>query len=98
MYDGLDIIKYVLNNLNYYEKIKLILTDESMDYMNGSEAISFIRNLERRKNIKSIKIVSLTCYENVLTTRNILNAGADEVLCKPINKSKLIDIINNTFG
>jgi DNA-binding NarL/FixJ family response regulator len=68
-----------------------------MDYMNGSDAISFIRRLEKGKNLKPIKIVSLTCHENLSTTNNILNAGADMVLCKPVSKSKLIDIINKTF-
>jgi len=98
LFDGLEIIKYILNNNNNYEKIKLILTDESMDCMNGSEAISFIRNFEKRKGLKPIQIVSLTCYENLATTNNILKTGADLVLCKPVSKSKLIDIIYKTFN
>jgi len=69
-----------------------------MDYMNGSEAIIFVRKLEKGRNLKPIKIASLTCYENLLTTKHILNAGADIVLSKPVSKSKLTDLINKIFG
>lgn len=98
LYDGYEIIKYVLNHQDHYEKIKFILTDESMDYMNGSESISFIRKLEKGKNLKPIKIASLTCYENSLSTNLILNAGADVVLNKPVSKNNLMDFINLCFG
>ena len=98
LFDGLEIIKYILNHQIDYQNIKFILTDESLDFMNGSEAISFIRKLEKLKKLKPIKIVSSTCYENLLITENILNAGADMVLSKPVTKSQLIHILTKTFS
>jgi CheY-like chemotaxis protein len=97
LFNGLELIKYILNYQNKYEDIKIIITDESMDYMDGSEAITFIRKYEKVKTLKHTKIVSLTCYENLIATKNILNAGADIVLSKPVSKSKLEGIINDTF-
>lgn len=86
--DGLDIIRFFLN----YEKknlIKLIITDENMDYFNGSEAIKFIRKIEKLKNLPRINIISLSCHEDNLMTGMIIDSGADLILSKPLSRELL---------
>ncbi len=92
--DGLDIIKTVLNHdKNYNSIIKCIFTDENMEYFSGSEAIKFIRNLERIKNYQKAKIVSITCHEDSKIADYIIKAGADFVISKPLTKNILTNIL-----
>jgi len=90
--DGLDIIKLVLqHDKNYNSIIKCIFTDENMDYFCGSEAIRFVRKLEKVKIYQQCKIVSMTCYEDNKFIDNIEKAGADLVISKPITKNILLN-------
>lgn len=92
--DGLDIIKLCLDNeKNYNHKIKAIFTDENMDYYSGSDAIKFIRNFEKIKNKTPVNIVSITCNVDNKTNKEILKAGADYVLEKPLSKSSVFNIL-----
>ena len=43
--DGMDILKFILDE-NIFDHIKIIITDENMEYLNGSEAIKIIRMIE----------------------------------------------------
>lgn len=92
--DGLDIIKLALQyDKNYNSIIKGIFTDENMDYFSGSEAIQFIRKLEKVKNYQKTKIVSMTCYDDMKTTEHIIKIGADCIVSKPLTRNILL----NTF-
>ncbi len=84
----MDIIKLYLIN-EHTEKIRLIVTDEKMDYLNGSEAIKFIRNIEKIKSKKPISIVSLTCNEDNNVGEIIIKAGANFILNKPMSKQSM---------
>ena len=87
--DGLDIIKLVLKYENKYNLIKFIITDENMDYYQGTEAIAFIRKFEKIKKLINTKIISLTCHEDVNIINNIIKIGANSVLSKPLTKNML---------
>lgn len=87
--DGLDIIKLVLKYENKYNLIKFIITDENMDYYNGTEAIAFIRKFEKVKKLKNTIILTLTCHEDVHMINYIKKLGADNVLSKPLSKQLL---------
>ena len=91
--DGIDILKLFFNN-EETERIKLIITDENMDYLNGSEAIKVIRNIEKLKNKKKINIVSLSCNEEKSTGEIILKAGADYILIKPLSKQSIKSLLD----
>jgi len=70
-----------------------------MDYLNGSEAIKFIRNIERLKSKNPICIFSLTCNEDNNSGEMIIKAGADIILNKPLSKQRIKSLIekNNLF-
>ena len=58
-----------------------------MEYLNGSEAIKIIRDLERRLKIKFVNIISVTGNEDSQNTNEIKKAGAQLVLSKPVSKT-----------
>ncbi len=72
--------------------LKGIFTDENMDYFNGTQAIEFIRKLEKIKNYRKTQIVSMTCHENTKITDYIVEKGADYVLLKPLTKNMVLNI------
>lgn len=72
-------------------KIDLIFMDENMPEMQGTEVIRAIRE-EESKNGKTLTIVGLTGDADEKTKETILNAGADEVLTKPVKLQEIIDV------
>jgi len=94
--DGLDLINEVIKDTEQGNRIKCIFTDENMDFINGSEAIKILRNLESKNKIKNIKIVSITCHEEKEILENILNSGADMVIIKPASKDKIFSSLLNS--
>ncbi len=92
--DGMDILKYILDEKTF-EKVCLIITDENMEILNGSEAIKIIRTIEERKNISRKFIISLTCHEDIGMINYIVKSGADRVLTKPLYKNKIKQIFDD---
>ena len=88
----MDIIRNVLND-QIKKSIKCIITDENMEFLNGSEAIKFVRCLESRNYLYKIPIISVTSHEDKTIVNNILSSGANHVLPKPLTVSSMI----NTF-
>ena len=87
--DGIDLLKYIID-IKYMKRIKLIITDENMEYMNGSQAIKFIREMENDRKILKTTIITSTCFENNISEEYILKSGADLVIKKPLSKNNLI--------
>jgi CheY-like chemotaxis protein len=74
------------------EKIDLIFMDENMPGMQGGEAISLIRKREKKKNLSRITIIGLTGNADNKTKEELLNAGADDVLTKPVQLREIIRV------
>lgn len=90
--DGSQIIQKVYEDQYNGNLIKLIITDEEMEIMNGSVAISILKKLETEYKIKQIKYISITAHE--ISHHNILyDIGFDKVLIKPLKKEDIIQII-----
>ncbi len=83
--DGKDIIDLVHHDRD--NLIKLILTDENMTYMLGSEAIYLV------KLMIDIPIVSITAMDDEEGLSKIYKSGADIVLSKPVSKRQLEEVI-----
>ncbi len=71
--------------------IDLIFMDEQMPEMNGSEAIQFIRATPKGKDIP---IYSLTGVADVDIVHKIREAGATDILLKPIKNEMLKKVIS----
>ena len=70
----------------------LILMDENMPVMSGSEATIKIRELELNTN-SHIPIIALTANVLQEDKEKFLNVGMDDYLSKPLKKQELVHII-----
>jgi len=87
--DGVDILSYLIYDQTKENEIKLVITDENMEYINGSEAISIIRKLEKAKKIKNVSIASITAFEDEFNKNKIKQSGSNIILSKPCSESML---------
>ena len=93
--DGCDIVHHVIQDQSKGNEIRCILTDENMEYLNGSEAIRIVRNLENRQKVKFVNIISVTSNEDPCYIQEIIRAGAQTVLNKPLTKSVLARVLKD---
>jgi CheY-like chemotaxis protein len=94
--DGIDLLNLVRCDVE--AKIKCIFTDENMEYLNGSEAVKIIRNLENYNKVRSQFIVSITAFDDEGTRNNIKDSGVNSVLSKPCTKTQITEILRNIFN
>ena len=76
----------------YGKEAKAILMDIKMPVMNGLDATKIIR-----EENKEIPIIMQTAYAFSSDKENAMNAGASEVLVKPITLSILRDTLTKYF-
>lgn len=71
-------------------RFDLILMDENMPNMNGTEATKRILQLEREHDIPHTPVISLTANALKGDRERFLEAGFDDYLSKPIDPKKLL--------
>jgi signal transduction histidine kinase/CheY-like chemotaxis protein len=84
--EAIELAKYV----NY----DIIFMDHMMPVMDGIEAVSHIREWEREQNNKGVPIVALTANAVSGVHEMFVEKGFNDFLAKPIDISKLDDILN----
>lgn len=87
--DGDNAVKASKNN-NY----DLIFMDCQLPNMTGWEATTLIRDYEKSINKKPIPIIALTAHALEGDDKKCFDAGMNEYLAKPIDKEKLIYVLN----
>jgi len=95
--DGLDILSNVIEDQFNGNLIKCIITDENMEFINGTEAIGFLDRLQRRNKIRSLSVIMLSSYEdNYMKKVNLNESLTCEYMSKPICinqlEKKLLDM------
>jgi CheY-like chemotaxis protein len=91
-YDGIDILNEVINDQKRIKSlIDLIITDENMDFINGTDAIALLRKLEHTKKIRVPHIVSSTTEAYIEEKMEILKVY--KIISKPVNKNSLINLL-----
>ena len=60
-----------------------------MEFINGSEAVKIVKNLENNKKIKPIIIASITSFEDNFMIKLIQNVGFNYFLHKPCAENNL---------
>ncbi len=74
----------------------LILMDIQMPVMDGLEATSEIRKVEKKQNVKKpIKIIAITAYVMERDRKMCISAGMNEYLAKPFKPQELVSLIDN---
>jgi len=86
VYNGEDLIDELRKDIYH-----LILVDIQMPIMTGIEATLIIR--ENQKYSK-IPIIALSAHSSQEDIDEIINAGANDYLVKPVKKEEIIDKIN----
>jgi signal transduction histidine kinase/CheY-like chemotaxis protein len=78
-----------------YERLKpdLVFMDISMPRMDGKEATRAIRALEAEAGCAPVPIVALTAHAMDGDDRDILEAGLDHYMTKPLRKPEIIQCI-----
>ncbi|MEA3353930.1 MAG: ATP-binding protein [Campylobacterota bacterium] len=89
--DGVEAVEIYINNSDKYD---CILMDENMPKMSGMEASKKIIEFEKQNNISHTPIVALTANALKGDREKFLEAGMDNYLSKPIDRDKLVSILN----
>jgi len=88
--NGLDAFKLALK-----EKPDLIITDFLMPKMDG---ISFIKKLKVQLITRFIPVIMLTVKDEIDSEIEVINAGADDYLTKPVNPKMLMARTQRLLG
>lgn len=75
------------------KKYDILLIDESMPFMSGSQCTKILKNMSRSRELNNIKIYSVTSYDGEMVD-SIIENGCDGVLEKPITKGNLADLLD----
>ena len=90
-FDGIDLLKEIINDQKNGNLIDLIIADENMEFMNGTQALSILRDLELQSKVKLPYIISSTT--DILCEKKIKSLNIQKILPKPINKDSLVNVI-----
>jgi len=91
--DGIDTLKFVMDDQFEGNQIKLIITDENMQFMNGSESLRILKNLEFSGKIKGTKIVVSTTLIDSSMNDYFIKLGVFKVIDKAFEKSKMKQLL-----
>ena len=83
--DGIDILKLIKDDQMNGNLIKLIISDENMEFMEGSTAFRILKDLEDQRKIKPIKKYSVTAFAGQIALNNMKMNGIDEIFNKPLS-------------
>ena len=94
--DGIDILHLIKQDQANGNCIELIISDENMEYMNGSSAAKILKEFEKNGKIKYVKLVSSTCNDDLNSKESLIKSGFENILSKPLNKFELINLFKQT--
>ena len=89
--DGIESLYTIYKHSN--NDIVCLITDEFMDFMNGTESVRIINDLIIKRKIIKFPIILSTNFldrENIL---NIKNYNLDIILNKPVNRKIILEIL-----
>ena len=103
MTDGIDALYEIYVDLKYNEnKIKLIISDEMMEYMNGSTLCTLMNGLMKKSGKPPIPFAICSAFEGNEHNSKMVDAHVDYTISKPLTKitchSLLKEHIYNLFG
>jgi CheY-like chemotaxis protein len=91
--DGIDLIKEVIDDQKNGNLIDLIITDENMEYINGTQALNILIDLELSNKVKIPYVISSTTEILNIETMKLLKI--EKNLPKPITKNSLINVLKD---
>ncbi|MCK5111317.1 MAG: cache domain-containing protein [Arcobacteraceae bacterium] len=88
--DGVEAIEIYKTN-----KYDAILMDENMPNMNGIRAAKYIIEYEKENNLMHTPVIALTANALKGDREKFIEAGMNEYMTKPLDKQKLIEILES---
>jgi two-component system chemotaxis response regulator CheY len=88
--DGVSALKQLSS-----EKYDLLLTDINMPMMDGLKLVSLIRN---DPNYYQLPIVMITTEGSEITREKALKMGATEYITKPLQTTRLVDVVRQLLN
>ena len=87
---------YIMNlKIFQNEPIDILLIDDQMSIMNGGMTVKIIKDLINEMKIPSLLKYIVTSNSDSKKRKEFLENGCDDVVFKPISKTKIISIIND---
>lgn len=93
-FQAIDILYDSFNNNIHFD---IIIIDEYMPNMKGSTLIKLLKQLYNENNFYGMKIVSHTAFDTQDKVKFIMESGADNILCKPMQINELKEFIFKNF-
>ena len=90
-YDGIDLLKEIIDDQKNGNLIDLIIMDENMEFMNGTQALTILNDLESKRKAKIPYIVSTTTYQFSTKKMNFLKIK--RMLPKPIDRNSMVNVL-----
>lgn len=97
-FDGEEAVAKYLYDCKTDKKFDLILMDENMPKMTGSDATREIRRYEKEKQCESIPIIAVSANVYEDDKRGFIEAGMNSSLEKPLDKNRLYDELQRFLG
>jgi len=88
--DGVSILNNIIEDQFNGNLIKCIITDENMEFINGSQAVRILAGLRRRNKIRDIPVIFLSSYQDdEYIFNNISDVLECSLMSKPISTVEL---------
>lgn len=78
-------------------KISCIFSDETMNFMKGSNAAEYLYNTFNSKNLNRIPFYLVTAYEDKSTLNKLNSDNVDHVFSKPLRKENVENILKDFY-
>ena len=95
--DGLETINLVYKASSLGTKISMIISDQSMNFMDGVRSSSIVKEIVNRKQLTDIPFYLVTAYEGSLFDK-ISDSYVTKILNKPISRNDVYSIIEKVIA
>jgi len=89
--EGSFIIRQIIKDQFNQNKIKCVITDENMEFINGSHAVKFLKGLEDKHQIKPVIYASFTNHEDEAIKIQMRKYGINYFIPKLCNEQLLTE-------
>ena len=92
--NGLECLYKIFDNyVNKGISYNILLIDENMTVLNGTDAILLLRKLQSNKSINNFLIFSVTGHEDEENINRIMSSGCDGTVAKPLSKHTFLSLL-----
>jgi signal transduction histidine kinase len=90
--DGIECLYKYMLLYKEGKRIDFILSDESMEFMNGGTCAQILSNLYETRNLNAIPFFLLSAYESLYFGKN---SGVSSIFSKPLRKQNIGEILKS---